>query len=122
MRMPNPTPQRKGLTDWFIQRITSVVILAYVVFLIVFLAANPGLDFDQWSQLHSHLIMKTFSLLTIVSVALHSWIGIWCVLTDYITDRLVGPKADFARKILQSCVALLATAYVIWAIKILWGI
>jgi succinate dehydrogenase / fumarate reductase membrane anchor subunit len=83
-----------GPSDWIIQRITSVIMAAYLFFLVGYLLANPSLTYGQWAGLNSLLVMRLFSLVTISAVAYHAWIGMWCVLTDYITVRLIGPKAD----------------------------
>jgi succinate dehydrogenase / fumarate reductase membrane anchor subunit len=55
-------------------------------------------------------------------IALHAWIGIWCVLTDYVTVRLIGLKADIIRTTLQYALGGVTAAYLLWTVKILWGI
>jgi succinate dehydrogenase / fumarate reductase, membrane anchor subunit len=113
---------RSGLSDWLIQRVTGVIIAAYTIFIAVYLVFNPGLDFAQWQSLHQGLPMRLFSLATIVSIAAHAWIGLWAVLTDYVTVRLMGPKATPLRILLQLGMIVVTLAYVAWAIDILWGI
>jgi succinate dehydrogenase / fumarate reductase membrane anchor subunit len=66
--------------------------------------------------------MRIFSLLTLLSILAHAWIGIWCVLTDYITIRLIGPKATPIRMFLQLVVIAVILLYAVWTIDILWGI
>ena len=111
-----------GPSDWIIQRITSVLMLAYTIFLVGYVLANPELTYGQWSDLNSLLSMRLFTLVTISAVAYHAWIGMWCVLTDYVTVRLIGPKANGLRKILQSGLGFMLLLYVVWTIKILWGL
>ena len=111
-----------GPSDWIIQRITSVIMAAYLFFLVGYLLANPSLTYGQWAGLNSLLAMRLFSLVTISAVAYHAWIGMWCVLTDYITVRLIGPKADGLRKILQAGLGFIILFYMVWTIKILWGL
>ena len=113
---------RSGLSDWMIQRISAWVMTAYLVFIIGYFFANPNLDYAQWAELNSSLPMRMFSLVTILSIAAHAWIGIWCVLTDYITVRLIGPKATAIRIIFQLGMIAVTSLYVVWAIDILWGI
>ena len=60
-------------------------------------------------------------LLAILALAAHAWIGLWAVLTDYITDRLMGPKATALRVLLQVGMIVVTVIYVVWAINILWG-
>lgn len=113
---------RSGLSDWLIQRISAFVMTAYLIFIVGYLIANPELNYSQWSALNSSLPMRMFSLLTMLSVAAHAWIGMWCVLTDYITERLIGPKATAIRIFFQLGMIAVTMLYVIWAIDILWGI
>ena len=112
---------RSGVTNWLVQRVSALVMTAYIVFITVYLLANPDISYAQWSELNSLLSMRLFSLLTMASIASHAWIGIWCVLTDYVTERLLGPKADIIRKVLQVCMIAVILIYLVWAIDILWG-
>lgn len=113
---------RSGLSDWLLQRTTAIVLAAYVVFVTFYLLTNPGLQYDQWLALNSHLCMKVLNVLTVLSIAIHAWIGLWAVLTDYVTVRLLGPKATPLRIIFQLGMILVTLVYVIWALDIVWGI
>jgi len=106
---------RSGLYDWMIQRVTAVVLMAYTIFMLAYLLFNPGLDYAQWSALFQGTFMRLFSLLAILSLAAHAWIGLWSVSTDYI-------KPTVLRFMFQSLCGLLAFVYVVWGIQILWGI
>ncbi len=113
---------RSGLSDWLTQRVTAVIMAAYTVFLVIYLLCNPDLTHAQWAGLHQNIFMKLFSLATILSIAAHAWIGLWAVLTDYVTVRLMGAKATALRVVLQIGMITVVLAYVVWAIDILWGI
>ena len=113
---------RSGLSDWLLQRVSALIMSAYLIFMVGFFILNPSPSYEQWSGLHSSLAMRIFSLLTILSIAAHAWIGIWCVLTDYITVRLIGPKATPLRMFLQLAMIAVILFYVVWTLDILWGI
>ena len=113
---------RSGLSDWLIARVSAYVMSAYLIFIVGYLMLTPGLNYADWAALNSSLPMRMFSLLTILSIAAHAWIGMWCVLTDYVTVRLIGPKATALRIIFQLGMIAITLLYVIWAIDILWGI
>ncbi|MDA9296484.1 succinate dehydrogenase, hydrophobic membrane anchor protein [Porticoccaceae bacterium] len=113
---------RSGLSDWLIARVSAYVMTAYLIFIVGYLMLTPDLNYTQWAALNSSLPMRMFSLVTILSIAAHAWIGMWCVLTDYITVRLIGPKATALRIIFQLGMIAITLLYVIWAIDILWGI
>ncbi|CAI8170324.1 MAG: Succinate dehydrogenase hydrophobic membrane anchor subunit [Cellvibrionales bacterium UBA7375] len=112
---------RSGLSDWLLQRVSALIMSAYLLFMVGFFVLNPSPSYEQWSGLHSSLAMRIFSLLTILSIAAHAWIGIWCVLTDYITVRLIGPKATPIRMFLQLAMIAVILFYVVWTLDILWG-
>ncbi|MEZ5529053.1 MAG: succinate dehydrogenase, hydrophobic membrane anchor protein [Porticoccaceae bacterium] len=113
---------RSGLSDWLLQRITAVVMAAYAIFITFYLLFTPNLEYSQWVALHSHFCMKIFNVLTVLSIAIHAWIGLWAVLTDYVTVRLLGPKATPLRIFLQLGMIAVTLVYVIWALEIVWGI
>ena len=112
---------RSGLYDWLIQRVGAVVMAAYVVFLAVYIALNPDLTYEQWSALFGQLWVRVFSFVTLLSFISHAWIGLWAVLTDYLTERLMGSKATVLRIFAQMLLGGVAITYLIWGIEILWG-
>ncbi len=113
---------RSGVSDFIIQRFSGVILAAYAVFILVYLIANPGLTYEQWSGLFSLTAVRIFSFLTLLSVVAHGWIGLWVILTDYITDRMVGPKATPIRLIILSIYALVNAVFLVWGVEILWGV
>lgn len=113
---------RSGLSDWIIQRFSAVVLAAYTVFIVAFIFMTPDLDYAQWSNLFSQLWVRIFSFLALVSIAAHGWIGLWVVLTDYVTSRVMGGKAMIIRMFVLTIYALVTVAYLIWGVEVLWGI
>jgi succinate dehydrogenase / fumarate reductase membrane anchor subunit len=111
---------RSGLSDWLIQRVSAVVIALYTLWLTGYLLAHPGLTYAQWAGLHQYFPMRLFRLLAGLAIAAHAWIGLWAVLTDYVTVRLMGPRATVLRVLLQVGMVGALLAYVIWAVDILW--
>ncbi|MCY4329468.1 MAG: succinate dehydrogenase, hydrophobic membrane anchor protein [Endozoicomonadaceae bacterium] len=111
-----------GLRDWIIQRATSVVLSAYFIFLLVYLICHPNINFYTWSGLFSTTAMKVFTLLALLSMVLHAWVGAWTISTDYFTERMQSSKAIWFRLFFQSFFALLLLVYLIWGIQIIWGL
>ena len=124
MDMINDVKQfnRNGLAEWITQRVTSVVITAYVFFVTYYLLAHPDISYSQWRDLNSLLSMKVLNILTITSIAVHSIIGLWGVITDYITVRLLGPKAKLLNVFFQLGVIVISLIYFFWAITIVWSV
>ncbi len=112
---------RSGLYDWLIQRVGAVVMAAYTVFLTGYLISHPELTYEQWHALFGQLWMRVFSLVTLISFITHAWIGLWAVLTDYLTVRLMGSKATVLRIFAQMVLGGVSVTYLVWGIEILWG-
>ncbi len=103
-----------GLRDWPIQRATAAVMAAYLLAMSVFLVAQPRLDYDVWTGLFSNLVVRTFTLLFLMCLFYHAWIGIRSVVMDYV--RSAG-----ARLAIYVLVILTLLVYTIWSVQILWG-
>lgn len=112
---------RSGLHDWLLQRASAVVLLAYTLCVGSFLLLNPDLDHARWSAYMGSTPMQVFSLLALISIVVHAWIGLWSVSTDYLTVRMLGPKATALRILFQGAYALVLFAYLVWGVLILWG-
>ena len=112
---------RSGLADWLIQRVSAVVLAAYVIFITGFIVATPDMTFETWSALFDSLCMRVFSLVTLISIIAHAWIGLWSVVTDYVTNRLMGGKATALRLLALALIAIVSVTYLVWGIEILWG-
>jgi len=106
---------RNGLRDWLIQRVTSVVAAVYILFLFGFFISHSSLHFYDWQELFASHPIKIFSVLFLLSVIWHAWIGIWTVITDYVKPFVV-------RLLVQVSVILALFIYLIWGIKILWSV
>lgn len=104
---------RTGLQDWLLQRISALILLAYIIFLTIYFYSTPKLNFYLWQQLFSNIYMKIFTLLAIVSLIVHAWIGMWIILTDYI-------KITWLRMLIQTSINLGFIASFVWSIIILW--
>lgn len=118
---------RSGLSDWLVQRVSAVILLAFIVFLLAAVAC--GTDYVAWKHLFSRTSVQVFSTIALFATVAHAWIGAWSVLTDYVTDRffklefgidLCG-KAVLLRLALSVFTILLMAAYTLWGVKILWG-
>ncbi|MBN7798880.1 succinate dehydrogenase, hydrophobic membrane anchor protein [Parahaliea mediterranea] len=110
---------RSGLSDWLVQRVSGVILLAY--FLFMGYAVATGGDYASWKALFAQTWVKVFSLMALLSLAAHAWIGLWSVLTDYLTERLMGTTGNVLRITLQILIVLVLFVYVVWGVQILWG-
>ena len=100
-----------GSRDWYIQRVSAVVLAAYTVVMFGWILCNSGFGYEQWAGFMLTLPMKIFSLLAVLSLVAHAWIGMWQVFTDYVTTRQMGPSASGLRLVLTSAVIISQCSY-----------
>lgn len=105
----------QGLRDWVIQRVSAIFMAIYSVALIVYILCHPGLSFAEWHYLFSTQWMKVGTILFLLCLMGHAWIGIWTIFTDYV-------KPFVLRSVLNLLVLLMLVACFIWGILILWSV
>ena len=103
-----------GLRDWLIQRVTAVVMVLYCVLLAGYFLLQPSWGYDAWTALFSSQVVRTFSMLFLLSLFFHAWIGIRDIVMDYI-------KPAGVRLVIHVLVILALLLYAIWSVQILWG-
>ena len=113
---------RSGLYDWIIQRVSAVILLAYSLCILGSFVLHPDMDYARWHALFESNPMRIFSLISLLALCGHAWIGMWTVATDYITPLQLGNSATFFRLLFQAGCALLIAVYLIWGIQIFWGL
>lgn len=112
---------RSGMSDWIVQRVSAVVLAVYLLVILGWLATHGDVSYDAWKGFMTCTAMRVFNLLALASVLSHAWVGLWTVLTDYITVRQLGEKATFLRFVAQIGMVLVSFVYLIWGLMIFWG-
>ena len=102
-----------GLKDWLAQRITALVMAAYLVILLFALLVAPAVNYEFWHALFGASLMRFLTFLFIVSLAWHAWIGIRDIWMDYV--KPVGVRLALH---VMTLLALVGCAG--WAVQILW--
>ncbi len=59
-------------------------------------------------------ITKVFTLLALLSILIHAWIGMWQVLTDYV-------KPVAVRLVLQLAIVVTLVVYLLYGTIVVWG-
>jgi succinate dehydrogenase / fumarate reductase membrane anchor subunit len=78
-----------GLKDWLIQRISAIVLGLYFVGMMIFFLKHPQVTYEQWSAFIHCKLFIVINVITMVSLVLHAWIGLWTVTTDYLKDTVI---------------------------------
>lgn len=103
-----------GSRDWIMQRISAVVLAVYAVVMVAFFLFNGSVSYEQWVMFIMSMPMRLLSLLAIVALAVHAWVGMWTVFTDYI-------KSTGLRIVLQAAMIIAILVYLFWGVMIFWG-
>ncbi|ARD39048.1 succinate dehydrogenase membrane anchor subunit [Edwardsiella ictaluri] len=106
---------RNGIQDWLLLRASAIVIMLYVIYLLAFVVGAGPLNYTLWLDFFSSRITQVFTLLTLLCILIHAWIGMWQVLTDY-----VKPLA--LRLVLQLAIVVVLVVYLIYGTLVVWGI
>ena len=104
---------RSGLSDWIVQRVTAVIVAAFSIFLLGFIVFNQPLDFSTWHDLFAGLPMRIFTVLALISLLVHAWIGMWTIATDYV-------KPAWLRLLLELLIILSLAVFLFWGLYILF--
>ncbi|MFA5171127.1 MAG: succinate dehydrogenase, hydrophobic membrane anchor protein [Sulfuriferula sp.] len=103
-----------GLRDWLAQRVTAVVMALYTLFMVGYLLLQTPLDFVAWQGLFHSLPVRLASLLFVLSLFIHGWVGMRDIFMDYVHPTLI-------RLALHVAVILALVVYAAWAVQILWS-
>ena len=104
-----------GLRDWLAQRVTAVIMAVYTVLILSVIAGLPKMDYWQWKVVWQTPIVKYATVLFLLSLCLHAWIGVRNIFMDYIKDPTL-------RLTLYVLVISALIWYGIWAVQILWSL
>jgi succinate dehydrogenase / fumarate reductase membrane anchor subunit len=104
-----------GLKDWLAQRVTAVMLLIYTLILLGTVLLTSELSYGVWAELFSQAWMKVATLLAVVALIWHAWVGVRDIYMDYI-------KPTGVRLFLQVATVLALVGYALWAVIILWRV
>lgn len=105
---------RNGVHDWLLLRAAALLMTFYVLYILGFIVMSDALTYDIWRGFFASSFTKVFTLLTLFSILVHGWIGMWQVLTDYI-------KPLAMRLLLQLAIVVVLLVYAIYGTVVVWG-
>ena len=87
----------------------------YTLVLLGWLVMLPELSYGTWAGMFASGWMKVLTLLALIALAWHAWIGVRDIFMDYI-------KPIGLRLALQVITIVLLLGYACWAVIILWSV
>lgn len=126
---PPPTPPAKdgigskrlvvgahyGFGDWLAQRITAIVMAVFTVVLLVAFFSARNFSYDGWAGLFAQAWMKVATLLALVALVYHAWVGMRDIWMDYV-------KSTALRLTLQVGTIVWLVACAAYAVMFLWRV
>lgn len=104
---------RSGLQDWLIQRVTAIILALYTIFILGYILQQHYFYYHDWANLFKNEWMRYATLIVLISLIAHAWVGVWTIITDYL-------KPVILRFVVQVIVILALLGYLMWGIQILW--
>ena len=106
---------RNGVHDFILIRASAIILTLYTLLVAGFFVVTPEVTYDAWHSFFGLMSVKIATLLAVLSLVIHAWIGIWQVLSDYI-------KPAFLRGLLQFLFSIVLLAYLAAGFLIVWGV
>ena len=113
---------RSGLKDFVLQRLSAVVLGLYSLCVGGFFATTPDIDHAALVGFLDSLTMKAFTTLAVVALAMHAWIGMWTVGTDYIRRHYFGRGHTVYLAVYQIVCLGAIFVVVLWPLSVVWRV
>jgi succinate dehydrogenase / fumarate reductase membrane anchor subunit len=109
-----PVGAHYGLSEWLLQRLTAVVMAIYTVVAFGYVLYRKPAGYADWTAMFSGPFFRLFTMLFIVALLYHAWVGVRDILMDYI-------RATGVRLVAQCVVGVALLFYLLWSASVLWG-
>ena len=110
----NPVGAHYGLGNWLLQRTTALVMAVYTLLAGGYVLVRAPASYADWKALFGAGFFRLATMLFLVALLYHAWIGVRDILIDYV-------KPMGVRLALQFIVATVLVFYFIWAAALFWG-
>jgi succinate dehydrogenase / fumarate reductase membrane anchor subunit len=105
---------RPGLRTWVLQRATAVIMFTYMLVMFTLLLLQQPSHYEAWRSLMAPLWIRILTLLFLLSLYVHAWLGVKNVLGDYV-------KPKWLQFTLKLATLLSLLFYTLWSVQILWS-
>jgi succinate dehydrogenase / fumarate reductase membrane anchor subunit len=109
------TVGRNGVHDFILIRASAIILTLYTLLIAGFFVLTPEVTYDTWHGFFALMSVKIATILAVLSLVTHAWIGVWQVLSDYI-------KPAFLRGSLQFFFSVTLLVYLVAGLLIVWGV
>lgn len=103
----------RGLNAWLVQRVSSLYLGAYMLYVGLYLVLSPPSGYVAWKAWASGFGVRAATALFLIALLSHAWVGLRSIWMDYLWRAKLRMLVS-----LLSAVALLLMA--LWAIEIVF--
>ena len=104
-----------GVGNFLLQRLTALILVVFFSILGLRLLLAGPLDYVAWASIFVPMWMKVLTLVAMLALLYHAWIGVKDIWLDYV-------KPVWVRLTLQTLTALWLLACAVWSVQILWRV
>lgn len=104
-----------GVGNFLLQRLTALILAVFVAILAVRVLAAGDLTYVAWASIFVPMWMKVLTLVALLALLYHAWIGVKDIWMDYV-------KPVWVRLLLQTLTALWLIGCAAWSAQILWRV
>lgn len=101
-----------GLGDWLLQRVSALYIVGYLVYLAIWFTLFPVNSYQAWLLWFGSGIVRASFGVFIISLVVHSWVGMRSVYMDYL-------HPFWLRFLVTSATAIGLLVLLLWSARIL---
>jgi succinate dehydrogenase / fumarate reductase membrane anchor subunit len=105
----------KGVGAFLLQRLTAIILSAFSLLVAVRLLSGAASGYEAWAGMFVPLWMKIVTLVALLALFYHAWIGVRDIWMDYV-------KPTGVRLMLQTLTVLWLLFCAVWAVQILWRV
>ncbi len=109
-----PVGAHYGWIDWLGQRVTAVIMVLYTLSMCGSVLWRAPKTYADWKLMFSGDFFRIITMLFLLALFYHAWVGVRDILMDYIKPTSVRLSAHVV-------VLVLLLFYTIWSFSILWG-
>ncbi|HOM15426.1 MAG TPA: succinate dehydrogenase, hydrophobic membrane anchor protein [Rubrivivax sp.] len=102
-----------GSRDWLSQRVTAALIALFTLVVLVQLLLPGEIGYVKWAGIFAPQWMKFLTLVVVVALGLHAWVGVRDIWMDYV-------KPAGVRLALQVFTIVWLVGCVGWAVQVIW--
>ena len=112
MKLRHQGSAHRGLGEWLVQRLSSLYLAGFLLWLVLVLGFSPPADYVAWKAWFGGGAVRLAFALFFLGVLVHAWVGLRSVFLDYLKPFRLRVAAQFL-----TASGLLALAF--WAAQIL---